>query len=146
MRERPAIAPEVASFIQRFPDALRNHGWIVVRGEENGPLESLRPRDEDFESPSERVGRDPGFVRPGNVLPAGVDCRLNALTSSGWDALGFKNREGHCDLAATLSPTSACGMRPTASFELPPFSCALRPKSSVSPSWASPQRWRRQIL
>jgi hypothetical protein len=62
-------APSSASFVQRFSDAFRNHGWIVVRGEENGPLESLRPRDEDFESPSERISRNPGFVRPATCFP-----------------------------------------------------------------------------
>ena len=109
-------------------------------------LEPMRPRDENLESASERISRDPGFVRAGDVLPARLDRGCNALTSSGWDAFGFKDRDGHCDRGATLSPTSGGGTRPSASFERPPFSCAPRPKSSVSPSWASPQRWSRQNL
>jgi hypothetical protein len=51
----------------------------------------MRPRDENLESASERISRDPGFVRAGDVLPARLDCRLDGLPPCGRDAFGFKD-------------------------------------------------------
>jgi hypothetical protein len=55
----------------------------------------MTPKTRASGSTARSISRDPGFVRPGDVLPAGLDRRLNAFPPSGWDAFGLKDRDGH---------------------------------------------------
>jgi hypothetical protein len=84
-----------ALLVQRLPDPFRDHYRIVIYREDHNPLEAVRARDEDSESPFERVGRDPGFVRRAYVFAAGNDSSFDALAPMARDTFDIEDRERH---------------------------------------------------
>src|ERR1019366_1268487 len=90
------ILPEVRGplLLHRLPHPFRDDSRIVVHCNITMRSTPCGPRDEYAETASEWVGYPP-FMRPRRVPAASDHGRLNALTSSAWNALDVEDRERH---------------------------------------------------
>jgi hypothetical protein len=55
----------------------------------------VRTRDEQTEPALERVGGDPRFIVPFDVLATRDDGRLDAFSAMSWDAFDIENGDRH---------------------------------------------------
>ncbi len=60
----------MASLVQRRSHAFRDDGRLLIRGESDHALISLRANEQHTYFTTARIGGDPSFVRCGDVLDA----------------------------------------------------------------------------
>jgi hypothetical protein len=91
---REPLAASRDSVFYSLLDPLRNRRRGFVKSERDRPFEALWPCDEYPDAAPERVLGNPALIRLNEVLPGGLNGRLDALPSGSGDFLAVEYSQG----------------------------------------------------